>query len=317
MVEDKKLLVDVAHLYYEKQLTQQQIAKQLNVSRSLISKMLVKARDNGIVEVIIHDDTVHVHRELEERMKHLFQLKDVICVEPIAGKTVEESVVSYACKYLESKFVKTNDVAVAGGRMMKEIAVTFSPKVAMEHITFIPLCGGIDEEFWNAQANTVCDYFASHCGGYSLQLHAPLILETTQARDMLLNQRFISNVIEKAKDAQLAVVGIGNAYSYARLEEHYLNASQKMTQEHKQQIKGDIIYHYYDKKGELIDCAWNHQTISLGFQELKKIPEVIGVAYELEKVESIYISIREKMINSLIIPATLAQQIIKMHLKFT
>ncbi|MDD3186449.1 MAG: sigma factor-like helix-turn-helix DNA-binding protein, partial [Anaerostipes sp.] len=37
MVEDKKLLVDVAHLYYEKQLTQQQIAKQLNVSRSLIS----------------------------------------------------------------------------------------------------------------------------------------------------------------------------------------------------------------------------------------------------------------------------------------
>ena len=35
--EEMKFLVDVAHLYYEKQLTQQQIARKLHVSRSLVS----------------------------------------------------------------------------------------------------------------------------------------------------------------------------------------------------------------------------------------------------------------------------------------
>ncbi|MFR5397905.1 sigma factor-like helix-turn-helix DNA-binding protein [Anaerostipes caccae] len=89
--EEMKFLVDVAHLYYEKQLTQQQIARKLHVSRSLVSKVLVKARKSGVVEVVIHDDKIHAHKELEERMKRIFGLKEIICAEPMEGQTEENA----------------------------------------------------------------------------------------------------------------------------------------------------------------------------------------------------------------------------------
>ena len=38
--DDTRLLVEIAHMYYDDQLTQQQIAKQINMSRSLVSKLL-------------------------------------------------------------------------------------------------------------------------------------------------------------------------------------------------------------------------------------------------------------------------------------
>ena len=42
---DLDLLVQVAHLYYHEQMTQQAIAKKLNMSRSLVSKLLAKAKE--------------------------------------------------------------------------------------------------------------------------------------------------------------------------------------------------------------------------------------------------------------------------------
>lgn len=40
-------LIHVASLYYEKEMTQSEIAKEMNVSRPLVSKMLSRARGYG------------------------------------------------------------------------------------------------------------------------------------------------------------------------------------------------------------------------------------------------------------------------------
>src|SRR5271157_452493 len=48
-------LVEVAHFYYEENLSQQEIADRLNVSRSLIALYIKKARDQGIVRIEIVD----------------------------------------------------------------------------------------------------------------------------------------------------------------------------------------------------------------------------------------------------------------------
>ena len=46
-------LVNVARLYYEQGLTQDQVAKRIGVSRPLVSKMLTRAREAGIVHIEI------------------------------------------------------------------------------------------------------------------------------------------------------------------------------------------------------------------------------------------------------------------------
>ena len=70
--DDIRLLVEISHMYYDDQLTQQQIAKKMNMSRSLISKLLNKARAEGIVEITVRDDMVHSYRNMESRLKDIF-----------------------------------------------------------------------------------------------------------------------------------------------------------------------------------------------------------------------------------------------------
>lgn len=50
---DKRILVKVAYMYYDENMTQQEIADKLGVSRPSVSRMLQKARQNGIVEIKI------------------------------------------------------------------------------------------------------------------------------------------------------------------------------------------------------------------------------------------------------------------------
>lgn len=58
--EKLERLARVAHLYYEENKTQGEIADMLRVSRPLVSRMLNEARSIGIVEIRVH--SFHVQR---------------------------------------------------------------------------------------------------------------------------------------------------------------------------------------------------------------------------------------------------------------
>ena len=53
--EKQKKLAYVARRYYLDDWKQSDIAKELGVSRPLISRMLTEAREHGVVEIRIHD----------------------------------------------------------------------------------------------------------------------------------------------------------------------------------------------------------------------------------------------------------------------
>lgn len=71
---DKSMIVQVARLYYEQRLSQDQIAKQLLTSRSNISRILSVAHDRGIVEVRIHESDRRDH-DLENLLVKRFGLR--------------------------------------------------------------------------------------------------------------------------------------------------------------------------------------------------------------------------------------------------
>lgn len=170
--------------------------------------------------------------------------------------------------------------------------------------------------YGDIQANTVCEYFASHCGAAGLQLYAPIVVDSKEAKDIFMSQRFIEEVLQKAKQSDIAFVGIGTGSRYFEMTNLYLEKEQCMETETKDKVKGDLIYNFYDLQGRLLDCPWNCQNMTLSLEDLQQIPEVIGAAYETEKAEAIYIAVRRKIINSLIVTAPLARQILKLNSRF-
>ena len=50
VIDDPRLMVRVCDLYYNQGISQQQIAKDLNLSRPTVSRVLALAREQGIVD---------------------------------------------------------------------------------------------------------------------------------------------------------------------------------------------------------------------------------------------------------------------------
>ncbi len=64
-MDQEEMLVQVARYYYEQNLTQAEIGRRINASRSTVSRLLQQALDDGIVKIIINYPWERAH-DLEE-----------------------------------------------------------------------------------------------------------------------------------------------------------------------------------------------------------------------------------------------------------
>ncbi|MGI6109502.1 MAG: sugar-binding transcriptional regulator [Eubacteriaceae bacterium] len=309
--DDIRFLSEITHLYYEDQLTQAEIAKKLFISRSLVSKLLQKARKMGMVEIIIHDEDINPYRSTEHMLKDLYGLEDVVCIGTTDPSQIKEKLGSAGAKYLARRLPRCKKIAIASSTTVYETAISFSyPQLSS--VTFVPLSGGLDNTDQYIQANHICSIFARSCGGNFLQLHVPIIINSLEAKRILEQEPFIANVLEEARNADLALVGIGNSPKVFQLLNKYYFERNSDLNSLKKKLNGDISFNYYDKNGKEIDCDWNRHVISLNIDEIKKIPTVVGIAGGPDKLQCIYTAVSHKMIDVLITDINTAQALLSM-----
>ena len=76
---DVSLMVKVAQMYYESGLKQEEIASQLQISRSMISMILTEAKEVGIIETRIRNPLLN-NNEISDQLKSQFSPEDCIVV---------------------------------------------------------------------------------------------------------------------------------------------------------------------------------------------------------------------------------------------
>ena len=80
-IDDRlNLLVNLARAYYERGLTQEEIARTLPISRSQVSRYLTEARELGIVQFRVIDPTERADGLSTELMNRFPALKSAIVV---------------------------------------------------------------------------------------------------------------------------------------------------------------------------------------------------------------------------------------------
>ncbi|GCF95275.1 DeoR family transcriptional regulator [Enterococcus florum] len=311
LADDKRLLVEISSLYYEQGLKQEEIAKKVKISRSLVSKYLVRARDEGIVEIIIHDSYASPYRSLEEELQKKFVLKEVLCVDT-ADRGIQNKLLGIAAAKYLSRVVKPGyTISVSAGTTVHEAAVNF-PKQQHPTLTFVPLVGGMGMEHITIQSNRVCELFASRCGGKVTELHAPITVDDKEAKRVLSSQSFIKKVFEEGQAADIALVGIGGIPIYSTLTDAYLSDQVNEDSEYSQEkIAGDICYNFIDHAGRLADCSWNERVIAIDLEKLKQVPLKIAVSGGREKVEGIRAALAGKLVDVLITDEKTARRLLE------
>lgn len=165
---DIKQLAKIARMYYEEDMTQAAIARKLNMSRSLVSKLLTKARDKGIVKITICDESNRPYQEMENYLKKIFGLSTVIVIAE-AQEHSRHEIALEAGRYLIMRLADINTVAVSSGRMIREIADNISVNKSYFHATFVPMAGGLSEEYSKVEPNCISEIFAMKFGAKNMR----------------------------------------------------------------------------------------------------------------------------------------------------
>ncbi|MDP4083778.1 MAG: sugar-binding transcriptional regulator [Bacillota bacterium] len=309
--EERRQLVKTANLYYIEGLTQEQIAKKIGVSRPVISKHLQKAKDYGIVEVFIKDESVHTV-ELEEKIKDSYGLKDVVVV-PASNQHSElrkKAIGKVAAHFVSKRLKNVTKIGIGWGTTLAQFVQEY-PYERREGIKIVPLVGGMGTQHVDIHANQLAYELAKKMNASCSYLYAPAIIDSEELKNRLINMLDVKLVLEEARNVDIALVGIGSPYNDSTLQKiGYLNEND-IEELSKSGAVGDITSRFLNSNGEGINHIINDKVIGITLDELKEVPLVIGVVEGTNKVESILGALKGNYLDVLIIDETTAMAILE------
>lgn len=300
-------LVIAAYLYYEEGLTQEEISRRLNISRVSVTRLLQKARQDGIVQVTITRNLPEQF-ELEEKLIRAFELKRAVVVK--------------TCGTREDTFI---DLGKAGGALILEsvspnchLGVAWSETVSYiaNHIQTVDISFPITiNELAGTHLSQSTQYGASWKMAERLKARlvsvpVPVVMKDAAAREAILHEESIRQAFEQAARVDLAVVGLGNVGDNCSLvRTGFLSLAQVETLRQHGAV-GDILMRFFDKDGQHIPSPLEEQIISLDWEEIRQIPHIIAAAAGYEKVEVILAALRSRLIHSLVTDSDTARQVL-------
>ena len=298
-------LVEVAHYYYEENLSQQEIADRLNVSRSLIALYIKKARDQGIVRIEIVDPKNNLE-SIGARLQDKYGLQNVNVV-PNAHNSLaltRRALGNAAARFVDG-ILRDGDVFGLGwGRTVMEMASLMAP-ARPKRIDVIPLLGESGYTGSYTQLNQVVLEVARAYSATPYFLLAPILVGTRSLRDALLQDAVASHVVERWENLSVACVGIGSVPP-AEGQIIYIG-EENISKLIKADTIGDICARYFDRLGHFIVAEQDDRMIGVSLTQLQKARHLIAVAGGADKANAVLGALRTHLISDLFIDEALAQ----------
>lgn len=300
MYEDLRLMLKCCTLYYEKEYSQAEIAKRLNISRPTVSRLLKQAKLEGIIKIQINSPLETECYLLEKQLEEKFNLKEAIIVEDRYNSQNEiEELGHEVCKHLYRVLKEGDKIGVSMGGTLTKIS-KFANNPTFKNIEFISLVGGVDQSDIQKHSNELVIEFAKSYGGKYKFLHGPAMISDIKIKEALMKDCNIRDTFYSMDSMNVAIVGIGNPMqkNSTILESVHMSDEIKNSFQEKHAV-GDICLQVYDIEGNTSIYDFNELVFGFDINKLREVNTVIGIAYGVEKVRSIQGALNGNFINVL------------------
>jgi len=302
------MIVEVAHMYYDENLSQQKIANKLKISRSSIAQYLRQAREFGVVRIEVvspRDNCENMALEIKKHtnLEHVHVVPGThqyreLTMRAIAGE---------AAKYLEKRLNHQDVLGIAWGRTITRLAGLLAPSVP-KHVEVVPLMGEREYTGNYSQINQIVLQTANALSATPYFLLVPMFVGSSQLRNNLIDDPSVSEVVNRWDRLSIAVIGIGAVPPQPGA---VIYVGKKYMQEMLDRgAVGDVCGRFFDKDGNLLDADFYERMISIDLAQIRKVRTVIAVAGGIEKTRAVLAASKTKIISVLIIDETLAENIL-------
>ncbi len=307
IIDDQRMMLRVSDLYYNHDLSQQEIAKKLEISRPTISKLLKSARDLGIVTITVSDLSGRKYYQLEQHLEEKFGLKEVFLIDTSENASVTKTDLGKACGQYLSHIIKDGDtIGVSMGTTVASIAPQVT-RCYVSNVTFLPLIGGIGTVENDLHSNSIAESLARAFGGYYFPIHAPAMVSRINTKIELMKEASIKRVFKKANHLSIALVGIGIPNLSSTIIKTGYFTPEMIEELKKQHICGDICMNFYDESGNIDRYEYNQKVMGINIATLRKVPHSIAICTGVDKAKAILGAINGGYINTLVTDYETAQ----------
>lgn len=299
-------LVEVSKMYYEENMTQSDIANKINVSRPLVSKMLSKAKELGIVKIEIRSIYSNNDSLLNE-IKESFNLSDGIVVpQSKTDYITKQSVLSQAYSYIKGFFEENIKIGIGWGYGIRELVNEFvkAPDNLIYGGEVFPLIGTANIPNKGYHPNELIMDFANNTGLTPMYMYAPAFPTSNEEKNIYTSTSNYIELNKKWNEIDICIMCIGNFPSVPD-EATAVRFGRKLIEE---KAIGSFLSYYFDKNGKIIESNDDH-VVHIPLDKLFKSKVVIALCLDCS-TDAIIGAIKTGVISHIIIDEKKAKEIL-------
>jgi len=286
----EELLLRVAWYYYKDELTQDEIARRLSVSRASVGRLLDRARRVGLVSITLNAEYLDAF-ELSGELRRTFGLAEALVVpdhekEPADHHTLNARIGLGGAQFMSTHLRPGGSLGVGWGETVSRViaATNFG---AVGPIHMVTLTGGVEGYLPTILSSKGEAGAESSEVTSATVIPTPIMASTPALAAALRDEPTVQQVLKQACGVEHALVGVGTPAADATIVHMgYLNPAD-VRGLRERGVVGDILGQFFDADGNVVDLPIHDRRIGIELSDLMHVPKVVGVAGGLHKAQAI------------------------------
>lgn len=305
--DQQRQMYSVLVLHFIEGVKQSEIAEKLNLSHTKVNRMIAAGRKAGMVKISISSPFQRLV-DMENDVTQRFGLKQSVVTPTVSDnpETTLQMVGRVAANHLLETLRDGDVIAITGGKAVSAVVENLEAERRFD-VRVVPLTGGVQGKHYT-DVNHLATQLADKLGGTAQLVHAPLFAEDEQQRDLLMNVASIREVFDLARQATVALVGIGSVQApgsgYYDLLPDPARGGQALVDAG---IAGEFLAHLIKADGSLAEIDLNSRVVALDPADLANCPTIIGVAAGSLKAGPVAATLAGRFLTSLVVDEEIAR----------
>jgi lsr operon transcriptional repressor len=311
----EELLLRVAWFYYKDELTQDEIARRLSVSRASVGRMLDRARKVGLVSINLNADHLDAF-EVSSELRRTFNLTEALVVpdhdkEPSDHHLLNARLGLGGAQFMSTHLRPGGTLGVGWGETVSRViaSVNFG---AVGPVHMVTLTGGVDG-YLQTILSSKGESGAEPEATTATIIPTPIVASTPRLAAALKAEPAIQQVLTQACGVDQAIVGVGTPAADATIVQMGYLAADDVRLLHDRGVVGDILGQFFDADGRVVNLPIHERRIGIELSDLASIPKVVGVAGGLHKAEAILGALRGGFLDVLVTNELVALRLLQLQ----
>ncbi len=308
--------IRVARMYYYQDMTSEAIAREMQVSRSTVSRLISFAKAEGLVEIRIKDPYEHPRR-LEKTIVERYKIKQahVVPVPEIVGEAEWlERVAQYVANHLNAIFDSGMVLGLAWGTTTSAISKYLQHKPTYNS-QMVQLNGAGNTQTTGIDyASEIMMRFSQNYGAPAHLFPVPTFFDYAETKNALWKEGSIRRLLDLQQKADLLLYSVGavnagvpsHVYSSGYLEKSDYQELER------QNIAGDIATVFFREDGSFDRIPLNERSSGPAL-ELFQQKNGLCVVSGLGKVRGLHAALKGHLMRELIVDEPTARRLVEKY----